>query len=163
MARIWDPSPCPYLNPNALGCIYNIYIRYGQSSDATGGYIATVHGITEFRPSLDGYYSVVAGYSGRFSNLSDAAIVHYKSDIDTTPGLTTERFYEIRTNRCTDISAGQSCSVLCGAPRQKNVTGGACRADGAVIVHQRARYDGYECIATSDTNYVEVDVFCQVR
>lgn len=165
---VWDPLLV--LTPDGYDTNYNIYLRGGQFPGAFGNYgiyVATVVGKTEFRPTLNGQYSVVASSFPdgihRFSRLSDASIVDFAYDTDTTPEFTTERFNEIRTNRCTDLSAGQSCSVACGASHSKHATGGACRAGSAVIVHQRARYDGYECITTSDTSYVEVDVFCNIR
>jgi len=139
--------------------VYNIY----RSNPSSTIFVATVTNSLEFRPSLSDNYLIVASDSGtRFSPIDEATVVSFSIDTTPQPALTTLSNYEIRTNRCTDLVAGESCAVSCGG-NLRTPTGGACRAEGTVIVHQRARHDGYECLTTADTLYVEADVFCRAQ
>lgn len=156
-AIVWEPPENILSIIGNRRLVYNIY----RANPPYAIYVATVSDALFFRPSLTDDYLVVASDSGsRFSSIDEATVVRFTFDTVVKPGLTTLSSYEIRTNRCTDMAAGQSCSVRCGNNNHLGPTGGACRADGAVVLHQRARHDGYECITTADTAYVEADVFC---
>ncbi len=154
-AIVWDaPTGIESIIGNAR-LKYNVY----RASSTFSIFVATVVDSTEFRPTLDDRYIVVPVTFNRFGRNDEAAVVDFDINVGLAPALTTLSNYEIRTNRCTNVALGESCAVSCGGNLRKP-TGGACRADGAVVVHSEARHDGYACLTTADTAYVEVDVFC---
>lgn len=138
--------------------VFNIYRVFPASTRNIASYIATISNNREFRPSVEGDYVVIASdSSSRFSRIDEATVVRFFTEAINLTGIVRQSSYEVRTNRCTDVNAGQSCIVACGFGLP---TGGACRADGPTVLHARARNNGYECIATADTQFVETDVFC---
>jgi len=154
----WDPVE------NAVN--YNVYLLSGPVVDnsVTPRYAATVNSVLEFRPTMDGFYtvvSVVLGDNGlEFSNVADGVTVAFSGSGEGPTIVTINNALEIRTVRCDDVVAGGSCESQCSLASRSNPTGGACRADTGVVLHQRARINGFECISQSDTSFVEVDVYC---
>ena len=154
----WDPVT------NAVN--YNVYFLTGPVVDTTVSprYAATVDNILEFRPTMDGFYTVVTvavGDSGlEFSNVADGATVAVTGLGDGPATVRINNALQIRTVRCENVVAGDSCESQCPLASRINPTGGACRADAGVVLHQRAGINGYECISQTDTSFVEVDVYC---
>lgn len=154
----WDPVE------NAVN--YNVYLLSGPVVDAsvTPLYVATVDNVLEFSPTMDGYYtvvSVVLGDSGlEFSNVADGATVAFTGLGEGPTIVTINNDLEISTVRCDNVVAGGSCESQCALQSRRNPTGGACRADTGVVLHQRALINGFECISQNDTSFVEVDVYC---
>ncbi len=158
---LWDPVD---------GAVsYNIYATT-TLVNGNGYYVATVLNETEFQPTFKALYTVVAFYGGTpavYSDIDAGQYVQWGDDpILTGEEIfallmpTMERNSEIRTNRCTDVSAWQGCTAMCDTSRNWVASGGACRAEGQIILHQRTKNGGYECLATSGTAYVETDVIC---
>jgi len=145
--------------------IYNIYFIDAPVVDyrVSPRYITTVTGENQFRPSTPGYYTVVTvAYNNRqeFSNVADGEIVYFAGAEDRPSSVSRNQFSELKTQRCDNMVAGGSCSVQCSNRTRRIPTGGACRADAGVVLHQRARQDGYECLSQQDSSFVEVDVYC---
>jgi len=159
-AIVWDPL---VIESGDQLTIYNIYnVMDGNPSNRGTSFITTVVDRTEFVPSEAGLYVVIASNdvndSGSFSVLDEATAVSFSQNDADTIGLGTENVFEIITNRCDNLIPGQSCTSACSI--SYNPTGGACRASNASVVHQRALFNGYECIATADVTYIEADVYC---
>lgn len=154
----WDPVA------NAVN--YNVYFLSGPVVDTTVSplYAATVSDILEFRPTMDGFYTVVTvalGDNGlEFSDVADGETVAFSGTGQGPTTVTINNALQIRTMRCENVVAGGSCESQCPLPSRINPTGGACRADAGVVLHQRARINGFECISQSDTSFVEADVYC---
>ena len=154
----WDPVE------NAVN--YNIYLLSGPVVDntVTPLYAATVENPLEFRPTMEGFYTVVTvalGDTGlEFSNVADGETVAFSGSGEGARIVTINDALEIRTVRCDNVVAGGACESQCPLPSRINPTGGACRADTGVVLHQRALINGFECISQSDTSFVEVDVYC---
>jgi len=157
----WDPVE---------GAIsYNIYATT-TPVNGNGFYVTTVVDGTEFQPTFPSLYTVVSFFGGtpeEFSDVDAGEFVQFGDDPILTSAELFELLFppveqnsEVRTNRCTDIGSGQSCAVMCDADASWVATGGACRADSPIVLHQRAIGGGYECLATDETAYVEVDVIC---
>ncbi len=157
---------------------YNVY-ALSAPVNGSGFYVDTVEDVTEYQTTFNGFYTVVAFFGGtpqEFSAITDAEIV----DGGDGPRITGSRelfellgpdpvieepntdfrLSEVRTNRCTNMFAGESCAVMCDANVVSIATGGACRAASGIVLHERAIAGGYECLATADTDYVEVDAIC---
>ena len=164
-AIVWDPL---VIEPDTEIALYNIYevITPGASPTSRGvRFVTTVVNQTEFIPTEEGEFLVIASNdindTGSFSVLDQAAAISFTPSapsVDVTPEPSTELLHEIITNRCDNLVAGDSCISACSVSYIP--TGGACRANDTSVVHQRARFDGYECIATSDVTFIEADVFC---
>jgi len=157
---VWDPQAPPVEN---FGVVYNIYRVFPAAVNRSGNgvnaqFIATVSNTTEFQPALSGDYIVIAASNRLFSRIDEATFVSFVEGVDGFSGLSVQSRYEIRTNRCDNLVSGQSCLSACDASHIP--TGGACRTNGAVVLHQRARFNGFECITTADVSFVETDVFC---
>jgi len=156
----WDPVE------NAVN--YNVYFLTGPVVDnsVTPLYAATVDSVLEFRPTMDGFYTVVTvavGDSGlEFSNVADGETVAFTGAGMGPVTVSINNALQIRTMRCDNVVAGGSCESQCPLASRINPTGGACRADTGVVLHQRARTNGFECISQSDTSFVEADVYCLV-
>jgi len=156
----WDPVE------NAVN--YNVYFLSGPVVDntVTPLYAATVDNVLEFRPTMDGFYTVVTVVGGdnglQFSNVADGMTVAFTGSGTGPTIVTINSALEIRSVRCDNIVAGGSCESQCPLASRINPTGGACRADAGVVLHQRAGVNGFECISQSDTSFVEVDVYCMV-
>ena len=154
----WDPVE------NAVN--YNVYLLSGPVVDTTvtPRYAATVDNVLEFSPTMEGFYtvvSVVVGDNGlEFSNVADGVTVAFNGSAEGPTIVTINNALEIRTVHCDNVVAGGSCESQCSLASRINPTGGACRADVGVVLHQRARINGFECISQSDTSFVEVDVYC---
>lgn len=150
---------------------YNIYILdQSERSDTNRGfYLATVSGLTEYRVSTLGFYTVVSildipNQRVLFSDIWDGQLVYF-GGLDSGQELVITRSpgFETRTRRCTNVVAAESCTATCADVLRKIPSGGACRADSGVVLHQRVRSDGYECITQQDTSFVEADVICLNR
>lgn len=147
---------------------YNVYLLSGPVVDntVTPQYAATVDSVLEFRPTLDGFYTVVSvavGNNGlEFSNVADGETVAFTGSGVGPTIVTINSALKIHTVRCDNVVAGGSCESQCSLASRINPTGGACRADAGVVLHQRARINGFECISQNDTSFVEVDVYCLV-
>ncbi len=150
---------------------YNIY-ALPLPVNGNGFYVTTVTDETEFQPTFRAFYSVVAFFGGSPAVFSDITAVDLV-EVGEGPllsgqqirelldfGIPVRRISEIRTNRCTNLSAGQSCTATCDASSNSIASGGACRADAAIVLHQQAVNGGYMCLATADTAYVEADAVC---
>lgn len=154
----WDPVE------NAIN--YNVYLLTGPVVDntVTPLYAATVDTVLEYSPTMEGYYTVVTvalGDNGlEFSNVADGVTVDFTGTGVGPEIVTINSALNIRSVRCNGVVAGGSCESQCPFQSRSNPTGGACRADAGVVLHQRALINGYECISQSDTSYVEVDVYC---
>ena len=154
----WDPVE------NAVN--YNVYLLSGPVVDNTVSprYVDTVDTILEFMPTMDGFYtvvSVVVGDNGlEFSNVADGLTVAFDGLGEGPTIVTINSALEIRTVHCDNVVAGGSCESQCPLASRINPTGGACRADTGVVLHQRAKINGFECISQNDTSFVEVDVYC---
>lgn len=154
----WDPVA------NAVN--YNVYFLSGPVVDSTVSplYATTVSDILEFRPTMDGFYTVVTvalGDNGlEFSDVADGETVAFSGTEQGPTTVTINNALQIRTMRCDNVVAGGSCESQCPLPSRINPTGGACRADTGVVLHQRALINGFECISQSDTSFVEADVYC---
>jgi len=161
-AIVWDPL---VIEPDTEITLYNIYEVLNPGSEPTSRgvrFITTIVNQTEFIPTEEGEFLVIASNdvndTGSFSILDQAAAVSFTPSVDTTPEPSTDLLHEIITNRCDNLVTGESCISSCSISYVP--TGGACRANDTAVVHQRARFDGYECIATSDVTFIETDVFC---
>lgn len=154
----WDPVE------NAVN--YNVYLLSGPVVDnsVSPQYAATVDNVLEFLPTLDGYYTVVTVVVGNngleFSDVADGGTVAFSGSGEGPTVVTINSALEIRTVRCDNVVASGSCESQCSLASRRNPTGGACRADAGVVLHQRARINGFECISQNDTSFVEVDVYC---
>ena len=155
---LWDPVE------NAVN--YNVYFLSGPVVDTTVSplYAATVTNVLEFSPTMNGFYTVVTvalGDNGlEFSNVADGGTVAFNGPENGPTIVTINSALEIRTVRCDNVVAGGSCESQCPLPSRINPTGGACRADAGVVLHQRAKINGFECISQNDTSFVEADVYC---
>ena len=144
---------------------YNVYFLSGPVVDnsVTPRYAATVDNVLEYRPIMDGFYTVVTvavGDNGlEFSDVADGETVAFNGSGEGPQIVTINSALEIRTVRCDNVVAGGSCESQCPFESRINPTGGACRADAGVVLHQRARINGFECISQNDTSFVEVDVY----
>ena len=164
-AIVWDPL---VIDPDTEITLYNIYEVLNPGSEPTSRgvfFVTTVVNQTEFIPTEEGEFLIIASNdvndTGSFSVLDQAAAVSFTPStpsVDTTPETSTDLLHEIITNRCDNLVTGESCISSCSVSYIP--TGGACRANDTSVVHQRARFDGYECIATSDVTFIETDVFC---
>lgn len=147
---------------------YNVYFLSGPVVDNSVSplYAATIDSVLEFRPILDGFYTVVTvavGDNGlEFSDVADGQTVAFTGSGEGPQIVTINSALEIRTVRCDNVVAGGSCESQCPLASRINPTGGACRADAGVVLHQRAGFNGFECISQNDTSFVEVDVYCLV-
>jgi len=144
---------------------YNIYYIDGPVVDVTVSprYITTVSGSNAFRPSTRGYYTVVSVvFSGgdQFSDVAEGEVVFFAGNEQDPNLISRSEFFELRTLRCSNQVAGSSCAIQCANNVRRIPTGGACRADAGVVLHQRARQNGYECLVQQDSSFVEVDVYC---
>lgn len=145
---------------NALN--YNVYFLTGAVVDntVTPRYVTTVGDIREFRPIVDGFYTVVANVQGddglEFSNVAESGTVSFSG----TSEVALEDIFQLRSARCNNVVAGGSCAVGCPFLEKQIPTGGACRADAGVVLHQRARQESFACITQNDTSFMEVDVYC---
>lgn len=159
----WDPME---------GAIsYNIY-AFAFAVNGNGFYVSTVSDVTEFQPTFPALYTVVAYYGGNpevFSDVNAADLVEAGDGPRLSNqeiaqllnfGTSTNRTSEIRTNRCDNLFAGESCTVMCEANSNAIAAGGACRADSAIVLHQQSIDGGYVCLATADAGFVEVDAVC---
>ena len=162
---------------------YNIY-ALSSPVNGNGFYVTTVEDALEYQTTFSGFYTVVAFFGGapeQFSAITDSELVEggdgpllgfdelaaqFFSAPATDSGSTGDStillglLSEVRTNRCTDVITGEGCAVMCDDDEVSIATGGACRADSAIILHGRATNRGYECLATADAAYVEVDAIC---
>ena len=155
----WDPLAGQPENGRVVYNIYRVFPGAGLPTGRNAQYVATVISRTEFVPALAADYVVIASTNRTtFSVIDEATIVSFTQSVNGALGLSTTSRYEIRTNRCTDLISGQSCVVACNTGDIP--TGGACRTDEAVVVHQRARFNGYECVAKTEVAFLEADVFC---
>ena len=167
-AIVWDPL---VIDPDTEITLYNIYEVRTPGVVPTSravSFVTTVVNQTEFIPTEEGEFLIIASNdvndTGSFSVLDQAAAVSFTPstpstpNVDTTPEPSTDLLHEIITNRCDNLVTGESCISSCSVSYIP--TGGACRANDTSVVHQRARFDGYECIATSDVTFIEADVFC---
>ena len=149
---------------NALN--YNVFFLTGPVVDnsQTPRYVTTVENVLEFRPTTDGFYTVVTvavGDNGLdFSNIETGVIVAFTESGAGTETASVGRFLEIRTASCDNVVAGGSCESQCSLTDARIPTGGACRADAGVVLHQRAQVNSFSCISQNDTSFVEVDVYC---
>lgn len=156
----WDPVE------NAVN--YNVYFLSGPVVDNTVSplYAATVDSVLEFRPTMDGFYTVVTVAVGddglEFSNVADGVTVAFTGSGDGPVTVTINNALQIRSVRCDNVVAGGSCESQCPLASRINPTGGACRADAGVVLHQRAGINGFACISQNDTSFVEVDVYCLI-
>lgn len=154
----WDPVE------NAVN--YNIYLLSGPvvNNSVSPRYAATVENPLEYSPIFDGFYTVVTVATGdnglEFSNVADGGTVAFTGVAGGPTIVTVNSVLEIRTMRCDNIVAGGTCASQCAFVSRSNPTGGACRADTGVVLHQRALINGYECISQQDTSFVETDVYC---
>ena len=154
----WDPVA------NAIN--YNIYLLSGPVVDNSVSplYVATVDNVLEFSPTMEGFYTVVAVVAGdmglEFSNVADSGTVAVTGSFVAPTIVEVNRVLNIRSVRCDNVVAGGTCESQCAFTARSNPTGGACRADAGVVLHQRALINGFECISQSDTSFVEVDVYC---
>lgn len=148
------------------GAKYNIYFLSGPvvNNGVTPVYVTTITNVLEFRPTTDGFYTVVtvvAGNNGsEYSDVADGGTVAFNGAEEETETVSSNTRMEIRSLRCDNVVAGGSCENQCSFTNGRVPTGGACRADAGVVLHQRARTSGFECIAQNDTSFVEVDVYC---
>jgi len=159
-AIVWDPL---VIESGDQLTIYNIYnVMDGNPNNRGTSFITTVVDRTEFVPAEEGLYVVIASNDvndrGSFSVLDEAAAVSFVPSVDATPSQRADLLSEITTNRCGSLAPGESCISACSVSYVP--TGGACRASDNSVVHQRALFNGYECIATTDVAYIEADVFC---
>jgi len=163
---------------------YNVY-ALNAPVNGNGFYVTTVEDALEFQTTFSGFYTVVAFFGGmpeEFSAITDSEIVEggdgpllnndelsalFTPAPATGNGSTGSGSFllgllsEVRTNRCTNVISGEGCAVQCDDIDEVSIaTGGACRADSAIILHGRASIGGYECLATADAAYVEVDAIC---
>ena len=154
----WDPVE------NAVN--YNVYFltRPVVDTRVSPMYVATVDNALEFTLTLEGFYTVVTvamGDSGlEFSDVADGATVSFNGSGNVPNVVTINNVLQIRTTRCDNVVAGGSCESQCSFASRSNPTGGACRADTGVVLHQRAGTNGFECISQNDTSFVEADVYC---
>lgn len=147
---------------------YNIYFLDGPVVDNTQTplYLETVDVGLEFNPNptTDGFYTVVVVVVGdnglEFSDVADGVVVPFTGSSENVTTVTINNLHEIRSTRCDNVVAGGSCESRCSIGDRRVPTGGACRADTGVVLHQRALSDGFECISQNDTSFVEVDVYC---
>ena len=152
---LWDPVE------DAVN--YNVYLLTGPVVDntVTPRYVTTVEDVLEFRPTVNGFYTIVTvgvGDDGlEFSDVADGVTVALSGLEENPPAVTIGNVLEIRTVRCENVVAGGSCESQCSFSLS---TGGACRADAGVVLHQRALSSGYECISQNDTSFVEADAYC---
>lgn len=143
---------------------YNVYYLSGPVVDnsVTPRYVATVGNVREFRPTTDGFYTIVtvANNGLEFSNVADGASVAFDASGDSSPPVSSFRLVEVRSVRCDNVVSGGTCESQCSFAAISVPTGGACRADAGVVLHQRAQRNGFQCISQNDTSFVEVDVYC---
>ncbi len=157
---IWDEVE------NAVN--YNIYFLTGPVVDTTQSplYIETVDIGLAFspNPTTDGFYTVVTvavGDNGlEFSDVGDGVVVPFTGSSENVTTVRINSLHEIRSVRCDNVVAGGSCESRCSIGDTRVPTGGACRADTGVALHQRALSDGFECVSQTDTSFVEADVYC---
>lgn len=148
---------------------YHLYYFDGPIPSATvvGNYV-TVTGGTSW--SLDvfnepfGYYTVVAVRTDErsmpleFSAVTDGGIVAYLDPTESSASEGSRYSVVVNEQRCNNVVAGESCTATCSATTIP--TGGACRADAGVSMHQRALQNGYQCLTQQDVSFVEADVYC---
>ena len=141
---------------------YNVYFLTGPVVDVTvtPRYVGTVDGPREFLPPMDGFYTVVTVGIAEFSDVADGGTVAVTGRGDGPSTVTVNDALQIRSVRCENVVAGGACESQCPLASRINPTGGACRADAGVVLHQRALINGFECVSQSDTSFVEVDVYC---
>ena len=149
---------------------YNVYFLEGPVVDTTQSprYVDTVNFGLEFNlnPASDGFFTVVTVADGdnglEFSDVAEGIVVPFSGSNENSTTVTVNNLLEIRSVRCDNVVAGGSCQSQCPlAIGVRNIpTGGACRADAGVVLHQSALNDGFACISQNDTSFVEVDVYC---
>ena len=130
----------------------------------TPRYVETVVDGLEFNPSEDGFYTIVAvgvGDNGlEFSDVGEGMVVPVTGSDGNVLISTVNTIFDVRSTRCGGVVAGGSCQSMCPITEGVLPTGGACRADAGVVLHQRALNNGFECISQNDTSFVEVEVYC---
>ena len=159
-AIVWDPL---IIESGDQITIYNIYnVMDGNPNNRGTSFVTTVVDTTEFVPTEEGFFVVIASNDvndrGSFSVLDEAAAVWFVPGVGVAPVPSAGIQTEIVTNQCGGLFSGESCVSACSVSYIP--TGGACRASDSSVVHQRALFNGYECIATADVAYLEADVFC---
>jgi len=111
-----------------------------------------------------GYYTVVSiRWDEQFqpvevSPFTENALAAYLDPSNNSPVSNGSLSIVVNELRCDNMVAGSVCAATCATPAIP--TGGACRADAGVTLHQRAMVDSYQCLAQQDTSFVEVDVYC---
>ena len=148
---------------------YHLYYFDGPipSDSVVGNYVRVTGGtswpLDVFNEPF-GYYTVVAVRTDEqslpleFSAVTDGGIVAY---LDPTENSVPEgNTYSVVVNeqRCDNLVAAESCTATCSVTSIP--TGGACRADAGVSIHQRALQNGYQCLTQQDVSFVEADVYC---
>ncbi len=148
---------------------YHLYYfeRPVPSASVVGNYVRLTGGTSwplDIFNDPFGYYTVVAVRTDdqsmplEFSAVTDGEIVAYL-DPTVTPAPNSDRFsIVVNTQRCDALVAGAGCVATCSTSTIP--TGGACRADTGVSVHQRALQNGYQCLTQQDVSFVEADVYC---
>lgn len=148
---------------------YHLYYFDGPvpSETVVGNYVRVTGGTSW---SLDvfnepfGYYTVVAVRTDErsmpleFSAVTEGELVAYLDPTEHSAPVGSINSIVINEQRCDNVVAGESCTASC--PVTTMATGGACRADAGVSIHQRALQNGYQCVTQQDVSFVEADVYC---
>ena len=131
-----------------------------------GNYVRLTGGTRwSLRASNDpfGYYTVVAVLVDRlsvpidFSKITEGIVVPYL-DPNDTPSISSSISIDVVSEQCDNMVVGSVCAAACAAPAI--ATGGACRADAGVTIHQRALGGEYQCLTQQDTSFIQADVYC---
>jgi len=143
---------------------YDIYLLSSTTLNASGTYLTTVVGVSEYELSSAGIYTVVTVTTdGEYSTLDSAGRAVFNDGSSQTQPVTVPNLpiSVIRRTQCANVVANTSCGVQCPAEGNYTATGGACRGGAGAVIHQRAQQSNYECLAQNDTSFIEADVYCR--
>ncbi len=141
---------------------FDIYLLTNLGPNANGDYVATVVDANEYTLSSPGIYTVVSATdNGEYSTLDSSGRAVFDVDNNESETVADNPVSEIRTQRCVNAVAGETCTAQCRTQAGYSATGGACRADTGTVIHHRALQAAFQCIVQNDTFFVETDIYCR--
>jgi len=143
---------------------YNVYIWYNARLNA---YLTTVQHATEFQLDTEGVYAVVAnGTDYSFSDVNEPGarasfqLSGQNSQAGQSETVSAGKYLVLRKNTCTNLLAGDVCTIACDANSAQVATGGACYSTDGARVQSTGTHDGYVCETNDNTVELQAQVYC---